>query len=231
MVKFESLEEFKLYFCDIVRLEEFLKSASVKYTLGVFGYDASLSVDLSDKSLDKIDEFNKSFLAAFGEAVYALENVSLEQELIKLLKIGGAKISVAESFTGGNVSAKLTSVSGASEVFLEGIVAYSKEAKTLRLGVDAETIKKFGAVSDETAYEMARGLLKNPLCDVAVATTGIAGPNGDGTDAPVGRCFIAAGNKNEIKVFKYDFTGDRKTITRIGTETALYLAIKSLKNK
>ena len=85
MVKFESLEEFKLYFCDIVRLEEFLKSASVKYTLGVFGYDASLSVDLSDKSLDKIDEFNKSFLAAFGEAVYALENVSLEQELIKLL--------------------------------------------------------------------------------------------------------------------------------------------------
>ena len=231
MVEFRSIEEFKLYFCDRVKLEAFLKNAGVKYSLDVSMCDAFLSVDLAGKTAAKIDEFNKSFLSEFHKEIYALENASLEQELLKLLKIGGAKISVAESFTGGNVSAKLTSVPGASEIFLEGIVAYSNEAKVARLGVDGGTIKKFGAVSEQTAYEMACGLLKNPLCDLAVATTGIAGPNGDGSDAPVGRCYIAAGNKNEIKVFKYDFSGDRKTITRLGTETALYLAIKSLKNK
>lgn len=231
MVNFRSVEDFKLYFCDRVRLEEFLKNAGVKYSLNVFGCDAALSVDLSDKTADKIDEFNKAFIGLFDKEIYALENAPLEEVLLKLLKISGAKISVAESFTGGNASAKITSVSGASENFLEGIVAYSNEAKIARLGVEAKTIKNFGAVSEQTAYEMARGLLKNPLCDLAVATTGIAGPNGDGTDTPVGRCFIAAGNKNEIKVFKYDFSGDRKTITRIGSETALYLAIKSLKNK
>lgn len=231
MVNFRSVEEFKLYFCDSVRLETFLKNAGVKYSLSALGYDASLSVDLSGKTAEKIDEFNKAFIGEFDKEIYALESVPLEEELLKLLKISGAKISVAESFTGGNVSAKITSVSGASEIFLEGIVAYSNEAKTARLGVSEETIKNFGAVSEQTAYEMARGLLKNPLCDLAVATTGIAGPNGDGTDSPVGRCYIAAGNKNEIKVFKYDFSGDRKTITRVGAETALYLAIKSLKNK
>lgn len=231
MVSFNSIEEFKLYFCDVSSLESFLKTANVKYTLEQVMCDTSLSVDLSCKSLIEIDEFNKSFIAAFNSEIYALENVTLEQQLIKLLKVAGIKLSVAESFTGGNISAKVTSVPGASEFFIEGIVAYLNQSKIDRLGVKGETINKFGAVSEQTAYEMARGLLKNPLCDLAIATTGIAGPNGDGTGVPVGRCYFAVGNEIEIKVFKYDFTGDRNSITRIGTETALYLAIKSLKNK
>ena len=87
MVNFRSVEDFKLYFCDRVRLEAFLKNAGVKYSLNVFGCDAALSVDLSDKTADKIDEFNKAFIGLFDKEIYALENAPLEEELLKLLKI------------------------------------------------------------------------------------------------------------------------------------------------
>lgn len=96
---------------------------------------------------------------------------------------------MAESLTGGEVAAKLVDVAGISKSFIEGIVAYANEAKMNRLGVSAETLIKYGAVSEETAKEMAEGLIKGDVT-VSVSTTGIAGPTGGTVEKPVGTvCF------------------------------------------
>ena len=151
-------------------------------------------------------------------------------ELINLAKSKGITISTAESFTGGNIASKLTAVSGASSVFYEGIVAYNEKAKMLRLGVDGYTLNEFKPVSKEVAYEMAKGLACSSNCDLAISTTGIAGPNSDDSNFPVGLCFIGINFKGNITVYKYNLSGDRKEITEQGTNLAINLAIYTIKN-
>ena len=92
--------------------------------------------------------------------IYAMENISLAKRLFQILQLRRLKISVAESFTGGGLGKKLVDVPGISEVYFEGLNTYSNEAKTERLGVNELTLKQYGAVSEQTAYEMAEGLLK-----------------------------------------------------------------------
>ena len=86
-----------------------------------------------------------------------------------------------------------------------------------------------GAVTDETAYEMAAGLIAQGHCDISIATTGVAGPNGDGTNAPVGLVYIAVGTKEHVRVYRYDLTGDRETVTKTAINLALFLAYRELK--
>ena len=169
---------------------------------------------------------------AFGlkDMTYADSDVSLSETLFTLLKLGGKKISVAESFTGGKVASEIVKNSGASEYFTEGVVAYSNESKVKRLFVSASDIAAHGAVSAKVAFQMAAGLFKSANPDVVVATTGLAGPNGDGTNVPVGRCFIAAGTKRGIHTYKFDFSGDREEITQKGVNAALFYAVKTIKN-
>ncbi|MBQ9485943.1 MAG: nicotinamide-nucleotide amidohydrolase family protein [Clostridia bacterium] len=165
---------------------------------------------------------------AIKDACYADYDTTLSETLFTLLKLGGKKISVAESFTGGGVAREIVKNAGVSEYFYEGVVAYSNQSKIKRLGVPESDITESGAVSAKTAYKMAAGLLKED-CDVAVATTGLAGPDGDGTN-PVGLCFIAAGTKNGIHVYRFRFSGDRKSVTKKGINAALFSAVKILKN-
>lgn len=172
----------------------------------------------------------REIFTAIKEICYADTDVSLSETLFTLLKLGSKKIAVAESFTGGKVAAEIVKNSGVSEYFTESVVAYSNESKRDRLAVPYEEIKAFGAVSAKVAYRMAAGLFKYGFPDVAVATTGIAGPNGDGTDAPVGRCFIAVGTKYGIHTYKFDFTGTREEITDKGVNAALFYAVKTIKN-
>ena len=172
----------------------------------------------------------REIFTAIKDVFYADYNVSLSETLFTLLKLGRKKIAVAESFTGGKVAAAIVKNAGASEYFTESIVAYSNESKISRLKVPQEEIKEFGAVSAKTAYRMAAGLFKSGAPDVAVATTGIAGPDGDGTGTPVGRCFIAVGTKNGIHTYKFDFTGNREEITDKGVNAALFFAVKTIKN-
>ena len=115
----------------------------------------------------------------------------LNEKLIHLLIEKGLKISTAESCTGGLLSALLTDVSGASEVLEECIVTYSNEVKERELGVKHETLEKHGAVSRETAEAMAIGARGIFGTDYAVSVTGLAGPEGDGSDTPVGTVFIS----------------------------------------
>jgi nicotinamide-nucleotide amidase len=137
---------------------------------------------------------------------------------------------VAESFTGGRVVAEIIKNSGASSFVDEGVVSYSNESKKARLNVKEEDLKKHGAVSSMVAYEMAAGLLKGGRCDLAIATTGIAGPRSDDTAKPVGLNYIAVGMKDGVHTYRYLLKGSREEITETAKNTALFLAIKKLKS-
>lgn len=133
--------------------------------------------------------------------------MKLEEEIGKLLKAKNLSVSTAESCTGGGVAALITSVPGSSEYFNGSIVAYSNDVKMSLLHVSAETLEKHGAVSCETVTEMVKGAMKTLKTDCAVATSGIAGPDGGTPEKPVGTVWIAAAYKNEIVTMRQE--GDR----------------------
>ncbi len=176
------------------------------------------------------DDVLRKLLDELGDTVYALEPTSLEEQLVTLLKLRGKKLSVAESFTGGGIAKRIVSVSGASEVYFEGVNTYNELSKIKRLSVSDFTLGNRGAVSDQVAYEMALGLLNTGDCDVSIATTGLAGPKSDKSGLPVGLCYIAVGTKERIIVYRYKFDGTRKEITEKAINYALFLACKRLKN-
>lgn len=171
----------------------------------------------------------RAALGVLNDYVYALEDVSLSEMFVKLLKLRKMTISVAESFTGGGLSKRLVEIPGVSEVFFEGLNTYSNQSKVERLGVRVQTLEKYGAVSEQTAAEMAEGLISGGNCDVSISTTGIAGPNSDNTNKPVGLFYIGVATKDGVKVYKYNLTGSRKDITETAINYALFLAFKSIK--
>lgn len=177
-----------------------------------------------------LDDVLRLLAEGLGDTVYALEDVTLEEQLVRLLQIRGKKISVAESFTGGGIARAITSVSGASAVYFEGLNTYHENSKIKRLGVLEYTLKTAGAVSDQTAYEMAAGLIASGDCDISIATTGLAGPNTDRSGLPVGLSYIAIGSKESVYVYRYKFEGNREEITARAVQYALFLAYKQLKN-
>ena len=184
-----------------------------------------------EKSIPKpyIDDVVRELLIKLGDTVYALNDNSIEMQLVELLKLRRAKISVAESFTGGGIAKRITSIPGASAIYFEGINTYNELSKVKRLGVSVDTLNKFGAVSERTAYEMALGLLNTGDCDLALATTGLAGPQSDRSGLPVGLCFIAVGTSGFIQVYRHIFEGDRRTITEKAINYALHHAYKAVK--
>src|SRR3954464_1422901 len=140
-------------------------------------------------------------------------------------------IVTAESLTGGNVSARITTISGSSGYFLGGIVAYSNEAKASLLGVAEETLATRGAVSAECAREMAEGARRAFGADVAVATTGIAGPGGATERKPVGLVYIAFASQDGITAEEFHFPGGRAMVTEASTEAALLMLLHGLKRR
>lgn len=197
---------------DVQNLDNWLKERNAKgVSVFLLTEDA---INLLKSSAAPARKLNfQSYLDGFDGTVYEFNGKSLENELVKLLKARNLKMSVAESFTGGGIARRITSVSGASEIYFEGLNTYNAQSKIKRLGVSKETLEKWGAVSKETAYEMACGLLNTGDCDVAIATTGLAGPNSDVSGKPVGFCYLAVGIKNEVTVYEYLFKGDRQEIT------------------
>ena len=176
------------------------------------------------------DDLLRYFTDSLKENLYAMEDTPLEQQLVELLRLRRRKIAVAESFTGGGVGRRIVSVSGASDVYYEGLNTYAEEAKIRRLGVAEFTLRSQGAVSEQTAYEMAAGLLEQGNCEVSIATTGLAGPNGDGTGVPVGTCCIAIGIDENVYVHRHTLTGSREEVTETAINYALFFACKKLKN-
>lgn len=135
------------------------------------------------------------------------------EKINKLLQDKKVRIACAESCTGGLLSALFTEIEDASKIFDRGFITYSNQAKIDLLEVKPRTIENYGAVSEETAKEMAKGAIKNSLAQISVAITGIAGPGGGSAQKPVGLVYIAYCKTNlEPIVKKYNFSGNRMSI-------------------
>lgn len=149
-----------------------------------------------------------------------IEN-SIETVVSKILIKNKLTISIAESCTGGLVSSTFINYPGISSVFMEGCVTYSNEAKIKRLGVNPNTLDIYGAVSEETAIEMVEGIAKNFNTNVAISTTGIAGPDGGSIEKPVGLVYIGIYINGNTTVKKYIFNGNREEIRIQATKNAI----------
>lgn len=157
---------------------------------------------------------------------------SLVEELTLLLLDAKLRLVTAESCTGGMIAAAMTDRGGSSVVFERGFVTYSNESKTEELGVSKDTLATHGAVSEETAAEMAAGALTHSRADISVAVTGIAGPTGGSLEKPVGLVYIAIGRKGKTPfVTKNNFDGDRTSIRQATMEKALELLIDIIGTK
>ena len=145
------------------------------------------------------------------------------EAVIKKLIEKNIKIATAESCTGGMLGKLITSVPGASSIYGFGFITYANEAKNRILGVKNETLAAYGAVSKQTALEMASGALKLSGADIAVSITGIAGPGGGTPEKPVGLVYIAIADKNDKEFRKLLLTGERETIRKKACEEVLEL--------
>ncbi len=145
----------------------------------------------------------------------------IEEVLGKMLIDRGLTLSSAESCTGGLISSTLISYPGISEVFTEGAVTYSNEAKIRRLNVKKETLDKYGAVSEQVAIEMAEGIAKTSRTNIGIATTGIAGPGGGTAEKPVGLVYIGICIKGKAYARRYIFNGNREDVRNLATMSAL----------
>ncbi|EKD70404.1 MAG: hypothetical protein ACD_46C00541G0002 [uncultured bacterium] len=143
-----------------------------------------------------------------------MENIiaNLTHQVSVELKKHHLKLVTVESCTGGGLSYFLTNIPGSSDWFERGLVTYSNEAKMELLNVKANTLEKYGAVSEETAREMVIGGLKASHANIAVSITGIAGPNGGTPDKPVGTVWIGWGDKKKINTTLYHFDGNREQV-------------------
>jgi nicotinamide-nucleotide amidase len=168
---------------------------------------------------DLIDPVIEEIKARLGDAVYSIDNLEMEEVVANLLTSNNLTLAVAESCTGGLISKKLTDVPGISEVFQGSVISYNNKLKKEILKVNGETLEKYGAVSKETAIEMAKGIRELANTDIGLSVTGIAGPGGGNEEKPVGLVYIAISyNKGEdIKELK--LWGER---TRIRNTASLH---------
>lgn len=158
----------------------------------------------------------------FGNAVYTMDaDETLEMALTKLLMKKKYTMTTAESCTGGMIAARMVNAPGVSAVLKSGFITYANEAKEELLGVSHDTLEKYGAVSRETAEEMAEGAVKAAHTDAAVAVTGIAGPDGGTKEKPVGLVYIGVNVRGNVEVREYHFSGSRQKIRESVTAAAL----------
>lgn len=156
----------------------------------------------------------------------------LEEEVGSLLRAAGLKIAVAESCTGGLLGQRITSVSGSSEYFLGGVIAYSNEIKNRVLGIGNDVLRREGAVSETVAIQMATSVRGRFMADIGVGVTGIAGPLGGSKDKPVGLVYIALADGRRCRVCRFDIRGKRRnTIRDLSAKGALEMVRDFLKKE
>lgn len=180
--------------------------------------------DTPEQARAAIIPLEAALLERLGDVVYAVSDTaedSLANHTVQALLRAEKTVAVAESCTGGMVTAALVDVPGVSAVLLEGRVAYSNAAKVRGLGVSPQTLEAHGAVSEQTACQMAEGLRAIAGADIAVATTGIAGPDGGSEEKPVGRVYVAVATREETRVQALRLHGNRDRIRKLATLHAL----------
>lgn len=178
--------------------------------------------ETEEEALKLIKPVKEKIKDRFGIKCYAEgENVKIEDVVGDLLINKKLTISTAESCTGGMIAARLINYPGISDAFLEGAVTYSNKAKMRTLNVKEETLASVGAVSEETAREMAEGIANRTGSDISVVTTGIAGPGGGTKEKPVGLVYIGVYYKGKVKAYRHVFTGNRQEVRTKATVEAL----------
>lgn len=208
------------------QLSDLIKSQT-NPTIATYAKDCECTVRITAKGIsiadckELINPVVDEIKSRFNEAIYGMEETTIEDEVAKMLVNNNLTISVAESCTGGMVSADLINYPGISSVFMEGCMTYSNEAKMMTLGVSEDTLSTFGAVSEECAREMAEGVAKRHNTKIGLSTTGIAGPEGGTIDKPVGLVYFGIYIDGKTIVKKYIFNGDRQRIRYRACKTIL----------
>lgn len=211
----------KVYGLSEPRIAEIFKELDKKTGNAVLGFyphfpENHITISLREKdapgAVGELDRIEKEIRDRIGTPVFATGNASMPEVVGRILKAKRLTVSIAESCTGGLVGHLLTAVPGSSGYFLGGIVSYSNQAKIDLLGVQADTLKKKGAVSDEIVREMAEGIRKRLHSDMGISLSGIAGPDGGSKEKPVGTVYIALASAGETVAKRYHFWGNRRHI-------------------
>ena len=217
---------------DINKIVRKGKDFEVKLAFLPSNYEVRLRITAIAANISRaeklIGDAEKIIKRKAGMYIYSFNEGSIEKTTGELLKKRKLTIAAAESCTGGLITSKLTDIPGSSDYVMDAIVAYSNEAKRRLLGVKAETIKKYGAVSKQTAIEMARGIRKRSKTDIGISVTGIAGPTGARPGKPVGLVWIGYSDKKTAFAKDFIFTKDRLRNKDIMAKMALEIVRKHI---
>ncbi|MBQ8140398.1 MAG: competence/damage-inducible protein A [Clostridia bacterium] len=181
------------------------------------------ALDICDNTISRILE------SEVGKYIYGIDIDSLERAVVEFLRKNKLTLACAESCTGGLTAKRITDVSGSSDVFLGGCVTYANEAKMKLIGVSSDTLERFGAVSEKTAAEMARGVREALSSDIGVSITGIAGPSGGTPDKPVGTVFVGISTSagERVRALSLSPMRSREYIRTVSSSNALDMILKN----
>ncbi len=213
---------------DVGELERFGKLAFLPKYCGV-DVRITISAPDPDEAEKRLQQAEKIVFEKIGHYIYATGDTPLEQVLGELLTGRKQTLAVAESCTGGMICDRITDIPGSSNYFMGGVIAYSNDEKIARLRVSPETLKQFGAVSEQTAREMAAGVRETTGTDFGLSTTGIAGPTGATPEKPVGLVYVGLATKESVVAKKFVFGEDRLINKERATYAALQMLYKALK--
>jgi len=213
-----------------LQVEEKLKGLNLNgypIQVGVTAHTAGVDIQIQyngkmeQEGRAVLKEISGKITNAFGDGLYGFGEDTLEEEVGKLLTQLGQTLAVAESCTGGLMTHRLTNIPGSSNYLERSVVSYSNQAKESLLGVSAQTLRTYGAVSLQTAKEMAEGIKRLAHTDIGFSLTGIAGPSGGTEEKPVGLVFMSLSHPVGTQGFRFQFYGDRETIKWRSAQAAL----------
>lgn len=201
----------------------YCKEGEVRLRVTAESHSRESAAQMCDEVIEKIRS------TEVGKFIYGVDVDSLENAAVEFLRKNGLTLATAESCTGGLISKRITDIAGCSDVFLGGCVTYSNDAKEKLLGVAADTLKKYGAVSEQTAAEMARGVRERLGADIGVSATGIAGPSGGSAEKPVGTVFIGISTERGERVRRLSLSSmrSREYIRMVSVANAYDMVLKA----
>ncbi len=208
-----------------------LKAAEHQVTSAFLPQITGVDLRFTSSNMNWIVSLERRIMPTIKPYYYGTDDQTLEMVLGNQLKAFGLTLAVAESCTGGLLSHRLTNSPGSSEYFVGGVVSYSNNLKVGLLGVQQETLKKHGAVSEETAREMAAGIRSKTHADVGIGITGIAGPGGGTEEKPVGLVYIGMALAAGTVVKRFQFTKERETNKLLSSQAALNMLRKWLNER
>jgi nicotinamide-nucleotide amidase len=211
-------------------IDELLQGTKLAFLPSPLGVRLRITLVGTDEAETRrrVAEIERRIRAVADKHIYGTDEEELEEVLGKMLAERKLTIAVAESCTGGMIADKLTNVPGSSRYFERGVVTYSNDSKTQLLGVPAALIVQYGAVSKEVAEAMAAGVRSSAKTDVAVSTTGIAGPDGGTPEKPVGLVYMGYADSRGTFSLKFQFATGRRRIKERASQAALELVRRRL---